>query len=173
MRLRKLKYPLATIFPDQIWSGKNGDLGSPRRWNHNIGSYYESGVYDEAEIIDSTGRRFLVRKIYLSELSFFSKVSATLLSAGGLSGLFDVDMELEQIGVCDREEFCQRITKLVDQSKNWSVTEDDKRELQELFDESRTLADAINAVGIFDGWKCGDSEKPLKKAKSEKVVYIS
>ncbi len=171
MRLRLLNYPLAIILPDQILGGKNADLGSPRRWNHKIGSYYESGVYDEAEIIDSAGRRFRVSKIYLSELSLLSKISATFLSAGGLSGLFDVDMELEQIGTCDQEEFCQRITQLVSESQNWSVTEDDKRELQELFDESRTLADAINAVGVFDDWKCGDSEKPLPKGNSEKVVY--
>jgi len=171
MRLRKLNYPLAIIFPHEIWGGKGAGLSSPRRWNHNIGSYYETGVYDEAEIIDSAGRRFRVSKIYLSELSLLSKISATFLSAGGLSGLFDVDMELEQIGTCDQEEFCRKISDLVSESQNWSVTENDKKELQELFDESRTLADAINAVGIFDGWKCEDIKKPLKRVKSEKIVY--
>lgn len=173
MRLRKLKYPLAIIFPHQILGGKNGDLGSPRRWNRNIGSYYESGAYDEAEIIDATGSCFFVKKVILSKPSLFSRVLGTFLEAGDASDTFDVDMELEQIGACDQEEFRQRITQLVSESQNWSVTEDDKRELQELFDESRTLEDAINAVGVFDDWKCGDSEKPLEKGKSEKVVYIS
>ena len=173
MRLRKLNYPLAILFPHQIWGVKGADLATPRRWNHNIGSYYESGVFDEAEIIDSTGRRFIVSKIYLSDLSLLSKISATFLSAGGLSGLFDVDMDLEQIGTCDKEEFCQRVFKLVIRSQNWSVTDEEKKELQELLDESRTLEDAINAVGVFDSWKGSDLEKPIKKPKSEKVVYIS
>ena len=173
MRLRLLNYPLAIILPDQILSGKGAGLSSPRSWNRNIGSYYESGAYDDAEIIDATGSRFRVKKVILSKPRLLSRVLGTFLEAGDASDTFDVDMELEQIGTCDQEEFCQRITQLVSESQNWSVTEDDKRELQELFDESRTLADAINAVGVFDDWKCGDSEKPLAKGNSEKVVYIS
>ena len=172
MRLRKLNYPLAILFPHQIWGGKGAGLVTPRRWNHNIGSYYESGIFDDAEIIDSAGRRFIVSKIHLSKLSILSKVSAAFFSAGGLSGLFDVDMDLEQVGVCTHREFCQRIMQLVSRSESWSVTLAEKKELQELLDESRTLEDAINTVGIFDGWKRNDIEKPAKTGKSNKVVYI-
>lgn len=105
MRLRGLKFPIAILWPEPLglWGGKNAGLD---RWSSYFAMGFDKqfigGAFDEATLIDATGRRFEVAEIELSRPDWWHLF---LRAAGGFflpdraKGHFaSVDMELRETG---------------------------------------------------------------------------
>lgn len=167
MRLRKLKYPLAFFFPNQIWGGKNAALASHWRWAHRVAEYYLSGAMDDVIIVDSSGQRFEIEKIELRPLSPLSRVLSFILTSGPKSELADVDMVLRHVGTYTLDEFCQEIRATALKHPEWWERHSDRSEIEQMFEGCDTFKAAINDIGVLD-----PSKQKKRKGRSLKTVDL-
>lgn len=167
MRLLELKYPIAILSPTSLMGGINAGLNSPRKWKNNVASYYEKGGYDDAHIIDSEGKRYSVVQIYLSNLSLFDKLIASVTTAGPLSESANVDMDLRETDTYTLDRFCSEMRDLALQNPSWWKRHSSKQEISEMFSDCKTFAEAINDIGVLDA-----PGKEKSSGRSDKIVDL-
>lgn len=167
MRLRELKYPLVVLNDSLLMGGKNAGLATKHRWNANVSDHYIKGGYDEALIIDSVGRKFEVKRIYLSSINPLQKILSYLIYAGKASERANIDMDLNQIGKYTLPVFCDAMRHLALDHPTWWERHSSRQEIAEMFKGCSTFKDAINDIGVLD-----PPEPEKLKGYSEKVVDL-
>ncbi len=185
MRLRELKYPIAVLQPNCLMGGKNADLARRRRFDVNLADYLRRGGYDDALIYDADGNEYEVETIELHPLELHSRIGIWLelplemlaMAIGKFlrrkyqppdwSDLAWVDMILKRRRQLSFDEFRNELRNVALAHPEWWRRHSTKAEIEDLFKECKTFAEAIHEIGVLD-----PSGKEKLPGKSSKVVDL-
>lgn len=152
--------------------GRNAGLHKSAEFDFNVAEFYLKGGYDDAVIFDASGREFQVQSIEFRKPSW---VHYFLRRAGNLfifpdtdkTDMVRVDMVLQQTRELSLEPLCNELRMAALAHPNWWKRHSSQIEIEQMFVNCTTFAQAINDIGVLDP---PGREKLL--GKSTKIVDL-
>jgi hypothetical protein len=172
MRLRELKFPIAIQYPNELEGGRHCGLHNLARFNWSLAVAYQDGRFDNAEIIDSSGKAFGVEKVYFMRPTlwrfFIDRLGHFLiLPRMDKREIVRVDMELKKTRQLTLDQFKDECRKLIASHPAWWKRYSSADEIERMFIDAHTFPDAINEIGTF-----APSDNMIYRGKSAKIVDL-
>ena len=175
MRLRELKFPILIRLRNELQAGRGAGLHSTasRRFDLIWTSSFEDGRYDDAEIIDSDGQAFCVRKILFFRLTIWQNFMYRfwhlfVFNLSDLCELTNVDMELESTRKLTLDQFKTEYLELILAHPNWWKRRASRSEVEALFSKATSFSEAFDEIG----WSFSPAENLVYRGKSTKIVDL-
>lgn len=154
MKLRDLRFPIATLFADGLEGGTSGLGGRYYALDFAYDAEFLNGRYDDAIIFDADGKKLRPKQIVLSKPSFLRRLlrraEFLFIIPDRAAGRFaKVDMELELLGHVNADELQSIFIDKLLQNPDW-WGEMSPAGVVAHFDTCESIIDVIDAVGMTD-----------------------
>lgn len=172
MRLRELTFPIAVRKTTSLMGGRNAGLHKICGFDFNIAEYYKKGGYDDVTIYDSMGREFSVAAIEFRRPHWIHYLRSRagnffILPDRDKADMVTVDMQLQFVKQHTLNGFCTELRELALQNPKWWKRHSSQKEIESMFENCSTFAEAINDIGVLDA-----PGKEKLKGKSNKIVDL-
>lgn len=158
MRLHELEFPIAILFHDGIYGGRHGRLSNRlRSFSFAHDEEFLNGLFDDAIIYNSSGRRMEILSIELTQTDWWRRMIRRadffFIFPDRAKGRFaKVDMELKETGLLSLAEFKDEIKNIVLAHPQWWKRHSSKSEIQSMFDGCGTFKDAFDDIGYLEAY---------------------
>ena len=165
MRLRELTFPILVLHTASVEGDTFGR--SARTWNYVIAEYFTGGGYDDAIIIDATGNRYTINKIYLKKPSIISRITSGLLvDLEGMSAA-DVDMELKLSGKMSVDDVQREVVNIARAHPEILFDDLSVEWLENMYSSCSSVEEAIRETPTLMS-----NQSRLPDGKSDKVIDL-